>query len=198
MLLSSSPAAAVDCNACRYSCGSINPIETAECTEKKELCFLTGQPFNLWVSGVENACANDPGRMDAQGKIDEARNLLVANGVFSSTEFDGVKFRWCSALSIRLGDEPAAGMVPSSGKVLLRPDFKSASTVHLAELLAHEMIHIRQYRRWGSSGFHCRYSREMGSSGSIDTGRGNRVEREAYEFVDGLSLVSQAVLQSSR
>ena len=79
-------------------------------------------------------------------------------------------------------------MVPSHNKILLDHSYQEASKVELARLLAHEMCHIRQYRRWGTSKFRCEYGEQWAGlvkhGFGAASGRSNSVEKECYQFED--------------
>mmetsp|Transcript_31424 Transcript_31424/g.63864 ORF Transcript_31424/g.63864 Transcript_31424/m.63864 type:complete len:386 (-) Transcript_31424:2967-4124(-) len=166
--------AAVDCNACDDDC----EWHRVDCHAKRALCKSTAGTFEVITDSIEAACANDPSRMEARGLISEAKDLLVSKNLFSRSEVDSVEYRFCSYL----GDF-AGGMAPSKGKVLLHTDYVSSSKSDLAHLLSHELTHTRQYHRWGTDGFNCRYAEALASGNGF--GKSNRIEKEAYDFDEG-------------
>ena len=165
---------AVNCNACRRRCKWYQ----VGCKAKKALCKLSTVPFATFTAGVRGVCAMDPSRMKARRLISDAKQILINRGLFSVSEFSGVKIRWCSALKV---GGRSAGMAPSANLILLNTNRMRDCPEDLARLLAHEMIHIRQYRRWSTKGFQCRYSVQMVNGRGY--GRRNKVEKEAYNYV---------------
>lgn len=139
---------------------------------EREICRNTYLPFyRNFVQGVITYCANWPGRADHRSAIEDAKQLLIQADLFQAGEFNGVDIRWCPLR--------ASGMVPAAERILLHPDLRS-NRVRLAVVLAHEMVHIRQFRRWPNDGFECRYGRELALGRG--QGRSNSLEREAYDF----------------
>ncbi len=134
--------------------------------------------FDAVVSPVIARCASYAGRMERADLIERARDTLVARNLVPASAFDGVTIRWCPL--------SGSGMVPDKDLVLLHPALQP-SLFKLTAILGHEMKHVEQYRRWGADGFKCRYSQEVANLKGH--GRGNSVEREAYEFQDRLETV---------
>eukprot|EP00892_Ulva_mutabilis_P004010 jgi/Ulvmu1/1981/UM012_0143.1 len=72
-------------------------------------------------------------------------------------------------------------MAVASNKILLNTYVRSWSTPYVAELLAHEMCHVRQYRAWGKPGFLCRYSQ---------SGPRNQIEQDCDNFEGTVPLIT--------
>jgi hypothetical protein len=86
------------------------------------------------------------------GWSDDARraamiSLLVGRGLFHPSEFDGVRIAWCSLAPLAEGTAVNAGLVYLDTGTLAYPLERAAAA------LAHEMVHVRQYRRLGQDGF---------------------------------------------
>lgn len=185
LLLSASRTQGIDCNACSYSCGWTD----LSCPGKKFLCQQTKDLFFTSVNLVVRSCANDAGRMGKRELVEAAKSQLFRNGLATRKEFDGVQIRFCFAIAL------GAGMVPRKDLILLTNNAKSASPVSLAVLLAHELVHIRQFRSMGSDKFGCEYGHEIFEGRG--TGESNRLEKEAYSFQDRAFhvLTSQSIFQ---
>ena len=201
MIIMAKSTFAVDCNACNYNVHNkckdkctkkvfgnkvFDPICYSAClpeiSGKKTACKTAAVSFGAYLDVVKSTCTQDPGRMDEKEKIDEAKNILIRRGYFKSEEFRNVKIRWCKIhRKVFNGAEFGGyGMAPDATLILFENDLKGSSPNVLAGLLAHEMIHIRQYHRWTSDGFKCRYSGQIFSGNKW--GCHNSVEEEAYNF----------------
>lgn len=188
---------AVDCNACGYSCKSkckkktafgsyIEPVCFAGCEKKKKQCVLTGALVNAHMDIVRGKCANARGRMDYQHKFAAAKQKLIDRGVFEGIltpeQIKKVKFRWCNINRIGNIDINSAAITLSSNRVIIDDNSRGKSVDELIPLVAHELYHTHQFRKWGRAGFQCRYGAQMIKGKG--TGRSNSVERPAYEFED--------------
>jgi hypothetical protein len=110
-------------------------------------------------------------------QLDQAKALLINAGVIPQQEFNGMSIRWA-----RLN---ALGQAPDSGVILISEQFINdpQKLVITASVIAHEMMHQRQYARVGTDAFKCAYSREyIRTKGN--QGTDNTWENEAYVFQD--------------
>jgi hypothetical protein len=202
------------CRRCALGVCAIEPVCHAQCEiEKKAACAIQTPvphipgpsdidptdpgkslrtqckiPFENYVNATIAACANWAGRDDDLEQIQWAKNVLIGTNLIGANEFNGVDIRWCP-----LGGM-ASGMTPAKDRVLLNPNLKG-NTAEIAITLGHEMTHIRQYRRWDTDDFECRYSQQLVSNG---TGRGNSVENEAYAFQDQITPIIQQAFQTQQ
>lgn len=119
-------------------------------------------------------CSNWDGRLDGQNKIEQAVADLVDSGLFTKSEFGGVQIRWCPL-------QGAHGMAPDRGRVYIDTSVKGDDPSNIAALLAHEMTHIRQYRRMGTDQFKCEYTRKFLACNGCQDDK-HSMEREAYDF----------------
>ena len=204
----------IDCNAWKYKCEGIWDFDCSGKMTKKGVCEAAAKAFASYTGSVENACANDPRRMQGRDFIDRALQTLFSNGILTRQEWEqsGVQVRFCSVLKgitikisqINLDVEwRATGMAPSPNKILLSADvlnMNSCSEEHikfLAGVLFHEWHHIQQQRVWGLTGFQCRYfdeirkfrgtAPETGNTIEIDA---DRRENEAVERIDEIEVTS--------
>lgn len=185
-----------DCTACNEDCckwrkkwGMPYYGCSAGCLTRRTGCRAAKTAFNSFVGGIEAACNNDPNRMDKRDLVEDAKNILDDHGVYSKPYLDSIDFRFCnlgavktsfSVLGKKVVYNPPDGMALSRNKVIFKRDWRSATKEALALLMAHEVKHIEQYRRWGTDGFGCRYVKELlRGNGS---GAANAVEKEAYDF----------------
>eukprot|EP00579_Thalassiosira_antarctica_P011692 CAMPEP_0201910780 /NCGR_PEP_ID=MMETSP0903-20130614/2022_1 /ASSEMBLY_ACC=CAM_ASM_000552 /TAXON_ID=420261 /ORGANISM="Thalassiosira antarctica, Strain CCMP982" /LENGTH=769 /DNA_ID=CAMNT_0048445455 /DNA_START=278 /DNA_END=2587 /DNA_ORIENTATION=- len=166
------------CDACSNTCA----FWELNCLADLVSCKIEAAVVKAFKDTVETICSDDPSRMDARDLLNDAKRILIETELFSSDELDPVNIHFCSDL----GEWNAAdGMAPSKEKVLLDTSFIQAELYPLTRLLAHEFFHIRQYHRWGSEGFDCRYAGELKSGNGF--GRDNYIEKEAYEFTEGIA-----------
>ncbi len=131
-------------------------------------------PYQTITNVVISQCSNWDGRLDDQHLIEQAKNILVSNGIFPQSEFNGIQIRWCPLSG-------AHGMAPDRGRIYLDASQKEAVSEDIAVLLAHEMVHVIQYRRMGTDNFKCEYSRKYAECGGCQDSR-HSLEAEAYSF----------------
>ena len=165
---------AVDCNACDYSCSWTDP----SCPGKKEACQASVNAFAVLTQPVIAACANDPNRMAGRDLVDEALLMLALYDIYEYSDFAGVEIRFCAFLG------PFAGaFVPEPELIIVNSDYSFGTTPgFLAEVLAHEMYHVQQWRNDGYNNFACNYAANVASG--YGTGRLNALEAPAYAFED--------------
>jgi len=109
-------------------------------------------PFQAITGVVIGRCSNWDGRIDDQHLIQQAANALQSAGVIHGNELNGVQVRWCPL-------QGAHGMAPDRGRIYLDTALKG-NLLATASTLAHEVVHIRQYRSGGTDRFKCDYSRQ--------------------------------------
>ncbi|CAN5210342.1 hypothetical protein BH10PSE6_BH10PSE6_11470 [soil metagenome] len=151
-------------------------------------CATNVVRFERFVSPILARCVTFAGRAQDAQMIDQAREMLINAHIVGRAAFEGVDIGWCDLTN-------SSGMVPDRDRVLLHPGLKG-DTVGLAVVLAHEMKHVEQYRRWGSDDFKCRYVDQLIKGNGH--GRSNGVEAEAYEFGDRALQILQAPAMSPR
>lgn len=137
--------------------------------------------FKQYVASVKNACVYGHSSV-GDSRISTAIDFLVNKGIYTREEFDGVQFIKCGYIN-----EFTFGMVPATNVVLLatKNDFNDGTA--LTSLIAHEMVHINQIRRWGFGKFSAEYCSQVTTKFSFE--RGNRVEDEAYNFEDQIQSI---------
>jgi hypothetical protein len=129
-------------------------------------------PFQAITGVVIAQCSNWDGRTENQHLIANAINQLQSVGILSPGELNGVQVRWCPLSG-------AHGMAPDRGRIYLDTSLQG-NAYATASTLAHEITHIRQYRRMGTDRFKCDYSRQYAECGGCQDRR-NSFEREAYD-----------------
>lgn len=132
---------------------------------------------------AERVCPSDFGPEQVQhcawgGFEDEALRaelvlLLLRTGYFRPAEFGGVRIAWCG---LPWG---IYGTAANAGQVYLNSATHGLARHHAAALLAHEMVHVRQYRRLGEAGFRAAYGTAKARCGCC-RGAGHWMEREAF------------------
>jgi hypothetical protein len=182
-----------DCNkACCRAFGICEPTCKITCEASKKVCQGTGvdlghlpnvlgQSCIAAFQVVTNALIINQGFYPAGSEymVNEAKGVLIRTELFASNEFDGVQIRWCSLRGGTLGVAADAGVICLSEGLLSSVDHFGTAVV-----LAHEMTHIRQYRRMGTDNFKCAYSQEYLRHG---TSYGNTLETEAYDFENNVA-----------
>lgn len=188
-------ASAQDCNkkCCRF--GICEPACKVDCEAKKKInpiipgvssipgppgpgdvekalqqsCAAAFQLINGYVVATQPAYPAGSERL-----LNQARDVLIASGVLSRGDFDNISIRW--------GQLKGHGQAPDRNQVFIDQEFYHKQDLFsTAATLAHEMIHVRQYRRMGSDNFKCEYSKEFVRTRGKQ-GNEHDLEREAYAF----------------
>lgn len=139
---------------------------------RKRFLDACNSTFHTVTSAVIARCSNWDARLDGQPEIQKAIATLTDAGIFAANEFNGLQIRWCPLSG-------AHGIAPDRGKVYLDIGQINDNPENIAALLAHEMTHIRQYRRMGTDEFKCEYSRKFVECQGCQDER-HSLEREAY------------------
>lgn len=137
--------------------------------------------FDLIALLVTAACAGQrasaPGPdAEAAARLAEARARLLETGAFAPSDFDDLNVHWCRLAA-------GTGMVTSPRQLFLSESISGMSADGVAEILAHELVHVRQFRALGARGFKCDYVRGYVACGGCQDRR-HPLEREAYEVQD--------------
>ena len=155
------------------------PLTPREQIEKYGTIACSG-PYESLTKAVIARCSNWDNRLEGQDIIDQAIDTLIEVGIFSRATFGSTQIRWCPLTP------GTAGMAPDRNRVYLDSALKNSDPIHIASTLAHEMIHVRQYRDASSSeSFKCAYSRKYLECGGCQNRR-HPMEREAYDFEDNV------------
>lgn len=187
------PTCHTKCEAAKaIACATRSQLPTIPLTPREQVEQYGTQacaaPFQAITGVVIARCSNWDGRIDDQHLIQEAANVLQSAGILQPNELNGVQVRWCPL-------QGAHGMAPDRGRIYLDVSLKG-NLFATASTLAHETVHIRQYRSGGTDRFKCDYSRQYAECGGCQDRR-NSFEREAYDYEDQIRLrLSQAVQQS--
>lgn len=161
----------------------LTPIEQGK-TLGAQACIA---PYQTVTGVVIARCSNWDGRLDDQPLIGKAISTLQTAGILGANELSSVQVRWCPL-------QGAHGMAPDRGRVYLDVSLKN-NAFATASTLAHELVHIRQYRNLGTDTFKCDYSRAYVECGGCQD-RGHRLEREAYDYENQIQVkLSQAMNQ---
>jgi len=140
---------------------------------RQQFLRACGVVYQSVTQGVIAYCSNHTGRMGSRDKISEGQTALENIGLFLHDEFRGVDIRVCP---LSRGTE---GIAPDRGVIYVDPDGVGSDPVKLGSLIAHEMTHIRQYRRDGTDKFKCEYSQAYVDCTFCQSDK-NKYEREAY------------------
>ena len=142
-----------------------DPLRSFDCADAFEVVALA----TLW------RCTATEDR-DAAERVALAVDRLVARSFFGRDEFDGVEIQLCP-----LGGP--LGFTPGAERIALDTGLRGASVDLLSEVLAHEMVHVRQARRLGRRAYRCAYVEAMAACGGCQD-RDHPLEREAYSAQD--------------
>ena len=74
-------------------------------------------------------------------------------------------------------------MVPAPGRIYVDDGLLTLSADGLAEIIAHEFVHVHQFAELGTHDFKCAYVHAMLACGGCQD-RGHRLEAEAYRRQD--------------
>ena len=170
------------CNGLKTPTVPLTPLEITKSTTTQ----ACAAPFQAVTGVVIGRCSNWDGRIDDQHLIGNAIRTLQSAGIIQPNELNGVQVRWCPL-------QGAHGMAPDRGRIYLDIGLKS-NPYATASTLAHEVVHIRQYRSAETTEtFKCNYSRQYAECGGCQDRR-NSFEREAYDFEDQIQVrLSQAI-----
>ena len=105
--------------------------------------------FDVLVSLAAPVCTI-PDISHRPTEITKAIDLLRENNFVSEVEFQEIDIAFC-ALNFGLG------LVPQANKIIIDDGLQHASTDTLAEVLIHELEHIKQMRTMGAIDFKCGY-----------------------------------------
>lgn len=132
--------------------------------------------FDLIALMVVARCSLYQAPAAAAAAIDAAATRLRDAGLASEDELRASHIAFCPLAA-------GTGMVPAPGQLYLDDGLVGLSSDGLAEILAHELEHIRQFQRLGTREFKCEYVRDMLACGGCQD-RGHALEAEAYERQD--------------
>lgn len=132
--------------------------------------------FDLVAMMVIAACAVYQAPASAPAAIAAASARLRDEQLASVEELTGTTITWCPLAA-------GTGMVPSPHQLYLDDGLLTMSADGLAEILAHELEHVRQFEHLGTRAFKCAYVRDMLACGGCQD-RGHKLEAAAYERQD--------------
>ena len=138
--------------------------------------FDCADAFDLVAMTVMFRCANYRAPASAVARIDAAVARLRGLEEDGTAAPHSVRIAFCP-----LGS--GTGIVPMPGQLYLDDGLIALSTDGLAEIIAHELVHLRQFAELGPRGFKCEYVRAMFACGGCQDRR-HRLEREAYAEQD--------------
>lgn len=136
--------------------------------------FNCSNAFDLIATAVNIRCAYSSATV--VDELTAATASLVDAGFITPHEAATIAVSWCSL-------EHVLGFTPDAAHIFVNEDLEAGGTALLAEVIAHEMIHTRQYALRGGNRFKCDYVAAFIACGACQ-GRGHRLEREAYEYQD--------------
>ena len=106
--------------------------------------------FDFLVTIAAPACGTVEQRDDRPDKIAAAISLLVAQGFVQAKDFDNIRASFCPLSN-------GLGLTPSPETGYLDDGLQGASVDTVAEVLFHELHHVRQMREFGAQSFKCAY-----------------------------------------
>jgi len=132
--------------------------------------------FDLIALMVIARCSVYQAPAEARQALSAAAARLRSAGYASEEDFNTSHIAFCPLAA-------GTGMVPAPGQLYLDDGLVGLSTDGLAEILAHELEHLRQFERLGTRGFKCEYVRAMLACGGCQDRR-HALEAEAYARQD--------------
>ncbi|MBI2800345.1 MAG: hypothetical protein HYX63_08660 [Gammaproteobacteria bacterium] len=117
--------------------------------------------------------------------LDAAKRVLLDHRFAQSRDFADLNLSFCPLLR-------GTGMVPAANRIYLDDGLRGSSAEGLAEVLAHEAVHVRQLNTLGERDFKCRYVAQMSACGGCQDRR-HPLEAEAYAAQD---LVRNTLLRA--
>lgn len=132
--------------------------------------------FDLVSKMVVFRCATYTAPATANGRIEMALTRLRDAGLMSGAEAASAQIAFCPLAQ-------GTGMVPEPGRMYLDDGLIDLSPDGLAEIIAHEFVHIHQFEQLGERGFKCAYVRAMVDCGGCQD-RKNALEADAYARQD--------------
>lgn len=134
--------------------------------------------FDLIALMVVARCSVYQAPPAAAAALDAAVARLRDTGLASDADIGDSQIAFCPLAA-------GTGMVPAPGQLYLDDGLIGLSRDGLAEILAHELEHIRQFKRLGTREFKCEYVRDMLACGGCQD-RGHALEAEAYKHQDAV------------
>lgn len=106
--------------------------------------------------------------------LNAAKDAVIRAGAIQPEEFNNVHVRWCQIWG--------HGLAPDRDTVCINEGYlRDNNLMETAITLAHEMFHIRQYRRGTTDQFKCDYARQFVECAGCQD-QGLPLEAEAYAF----------------
>jgi hypothetical protein len=132
--------------------------------------------FDLVASTLIAGCTGAVPSSAAQAKIDAALARLEDAGLVQAGELTDIAIGVCPLTR-------GAGIVPAPRRIYLDDGLMGASDDLVAEVIAHELEHVRQFETLGARGFKCGYVRAMLACGGCQDRR-HDLEHDAYARQD--------------
>ncbi|MGD9601153.1 MAG: hypothetical protein AB7O21_07995 [Gammaproteobacteria bacterium] len=132
--------------------------------------------FDLFASFAMLKCAKSPENPGDAARVAAALARLEEVGLLVPGGAAGIEIRFCPLLN-------GTGLVPAPGRMLLDDGLRGMSADGLAEVMAHEFVHLRQFAARGRNGFKCDYVRGMSACGGCQD-RAHPLEAPAYVAQD--------------
>jgi hypothetical protein len=148
--------------------------------------FDCANSFDMFAAFVMLRCANSPAAAGDRAAIEAAEARLRRLGTFEPTLLDATDVEFCPLLS-------GTGITPAPGRVYIDDGLRVASPDGLAEVIAHELVHVQQFERLGAREFKCTYVRDMAACGGCQDEH-HALERAAYRTQD---VVRTALLREA-
>lgn len=134
--------------------------------------------FDLVALMVIFRCAAYVPPPSARRALDAAVQRLRKFDLIDADEQASTRIAFCPLAA-------GTGMVPTASQLYLDDGLISLSTDGLTEIMAHELVHVRQFVRLGERGFKCAYVQSMAACGGCQDRR-HFLEQEAYAHQDAV------------
>jgi hypothetical protein len=131
-------------------------------------------PGRAVAAAMKAYCARAEPVPGAEATLERAVLRLLGAGLAERAEFEGVALAFCPLPG-------AVGMAPAPDAIFLDPALLDRPR-EIAAILAHELEHIRQFRRMQEGAFECSYARHfIACDGCQDEGHPLEAEADAAE-----------------
>lgn len=169
-----------DCTACSIKCRWWD----LKCASYKWFCNVVAGFAENVVKQIENVCVDDAIGLENRDMIAAANDLLVERGIYTQEELEGVDVRFCSKLKNGVPGLTLLGFTPSADLIWLDVSWLNADAAEFAILMAHEYVHIQQWREYDDKFILCEYAENTLSGVPAEE---IWIEVEAYGFQENVT-----------
>ena len=155
--------------------GSVLIISLSIATDHKQITkeFDCVAVFDLVAGLAAPNCPHETQASSYDSEVIGAINLLMENDFITRSSFDNISIKFCPLIQ-------GLGLVRRPDAILIDDGLRLGSTDTLAEVLIHELMHIKQMQSMGEDEFKCTYINELlACGGCMD--KNHALEAPAYK-----------------